>query len=184
MKLKKRIAELGKKVITLEYINKEMTEELETKNNIIKEMEEKFCSSNNSLMKDMSDVKSPKNRFFDNPEIQQALLTEENNILSEKVAALYKKYQQKKLKYKITIERLENQMICLKSNDNRHKPLKSIKRSAELIRFESKIRQKNIYIDSLVEKIKELQNSNKDHLNKSNVMSSQVFKKDSKAGDA
>lgn len=90
-------------------------------------------------------------------------LMEENNELKEQLVYLQEAFEEKKTKYKLKIEQLENDLTDLNKYYEQPDKRLSMKRTADFIRLENELRQKNLYIDSLLDKIKELQSGNRDN---------------------
>ena len=105
-----------------------------------------------------------------NEEIEQIAqsLMEENNQLKEQLMYHQETYNKMVHKYKKENDGLKRELIeVTKYHENPDKKL-SMKRAADFIRLENEIRQKNLYIDSLLDKIREMQSMARDPSNRSN----------------
>ena len=94
-------------------------------------------------------------------------LIEDNNNLKDIVADLEDTIERNKAEYQARVDELENELSEVNKYYEQPKARLSFKKKADFIRLENDIRQKNIYIDSLHDKIKEMQNSEKNFLNNS-----------------
>lgn len=90
-------------------------------------------------------------------------LMQENNELKEQINYFQEAFEEKKTNYKLKIEQLENDLIDLNKYYEQPDKRLSMKRKADFIKLENELRQKNLYIDSLLDKIKELQSLNRDN---------------------
>lgn len=79
--------------------------------------------------------------------------------LKEQIAFMQQSFEEKKTKYKLKIKQLETDLIDLNQYYEQPDKRLSMKRKADFIRLENELRQKNLYIDSLLEKMKDLQSS-------------------------
>lgn len=157
--MKKKIAELTKRLSKCENTNKELIKKLDMKDQLLQEAEEELRLQADKII----EVQQQKAQD-DEAEQIEAKLMEENNELKEHIYYLQDAFEEKKTKYKLKIEQLENDLFDLNKYYEQPEQRLSMKRKADFIRLENELRQKNIYIDSLLDKIKELQSSNRDSL--------------------
>lgn len=156
-KLKKRVSELTKRLTKAESANSALAQELKAKNTQIAELEDEVKKRAQKARVARGD----KEQGGDMEQIANGLM-EENGELKEQLTYMQDAFEEKKTKYKLKIEQLENDLIDLNKYYEQPDKRLSMKRKADFIRLENEVRQKNLYIDSLLEKIKELQSNNRD----------------------
>jgi len=152
------MAEFNKKLAKAESNNKKLINQLEVKDTQIHELEEQLNSYKEKF--DMARSRGP------NDDLEQiaSRLLEKNSELKEQLNYVQELFEEKKSKYKLKIEQLENELIDLNKYYEQPNTRLSMKRKADFIKLENDIRQKNLYIDSLLEKIRELQSLSRDNL--------------------
>lgn len=169
------MSELTKRLSKAESANNTITQELKSKNHHIDDLEKE-------LRERSYKIQTQKNNQEQNNDIEKITngLIEENNELKEQFTILQDGFEDKRTKYKLKIEQLENDLIDLNKYYEQPDKRLSMKRKADFIRLENELRQKNLYIDSLLEKIKEYQSSGRDNwVNHRNRLSSKNDTKNS-----
>lgn len=154
---------------------------MQIKNLRIRELEGLITPISRSLDREFSSAKLSQNKKNDLKDSSFVALKEENLILKGKILSLTQELQRRPVEPRQRTTKFETKLSEAKLSESGHKSHRSIKRSVDVIRYENELRQKNRYIDSLLEKIKELQSGNREQMNKSALVLNQTFKKDARS---
>ena len=149
---------MTKRLTKVENTNNTLIQELKIKSQLVADLEEELKDRKKKVQ--TRDEENGHNNNFE--DIANSLMAE-NNELKEQLSYFQEMFEEKKTKYKLKIEQLENDLIDLNKYYEQPDKRLSMKRKADFIRLENELRQKNLYIDSLLEKIKEYQSSTRDN---------------------
>lgn len=152
------MSDQGKKLIKLEAVNNSQLQELRARDQLINELKEELRHQGDRFREGRLQGHQPE----DLEQIAAGLM-DENNELKEQINNLQEVFDNKKTKYKLRIEQLENDLIDMNKYYEQPDKRVSVKRKADFIKLENELRQKNLYIDSLLDKIKELQSLSRDN---------------------
>lgn len=147
---------MGKRVLKLEHTNKNLMEDLKSKIQQVSEMEKQLEATYENMKTDENNLQ--------NEEMEQIAnsLMEENAELREQLTHQEDIHAKAINKYKREIQNQKRELNeVFKYYDNPDKKL-SMKKAVDFIRLENEIRQKNLYIDSLLDKIREMQGTGRE----------------------
>ena len=140
----------------MENTNTSLIDDLNEKSIQLQDMEKQLKEMREEKITNYTSINHTQKENKDSGSLIMEDLIEENNNLKQDILFIQENFEDKKMEYKLRIDKLENTIAELTQKNNKTgSPVGrlSLKKKSEVIRLENELRQKNIYIKRLLTKL-------------------------------